>query len=162
MKHLQFFLIVFIGSLLVGCGPSEASKRLAKFTETHIQKATTCYTMYCAANGYVGPESREQLVEFFKSEPKMAKRMEMMHMRLSDIDSYFESPRDGEEYKVRWKLKKNPKSPPYPIVFEQVGLDGVRLVGVSGAIVEEVEDDSVYDNYWNGKYKHDSSGIVRD
>lgn len=159
MKYFQFFLIVSFGCFFVGCGGSATSEKLAKYTEKHIQKATTCYTIYSAANRYVGPEDREQLVEFFKSDSKMAGRLELMHLNVHDIDSYFVSPRDGEEYKIRWKLKKNPTSPPYPIVFEQVGIDGTRLVGVSGGIVEEVEDDSEYSSLWEGKYTADSETV---
>ena len=154
MRYFTLSLL-FVCSFLIGCGGDSVSSRVAAYNKENVQKAGTLYTIYSSLNGFTGPASVEEMKEFVISNPNATKRAEFVGMDVSRLDDYLVG-RDGEPLKFRWSVKTGPLGPPYPICFEVTGVDGVRLVGVSGGRIEECEDDDEYEDMLNGKYRSDA------
>jgi hypothetical protein len=138
MRYLTFSLLACL--FLVGCGGDSIQSELSKYSEENIQKATLLYTAYVSLNQYRGPDSAEQMVEFVQSSEEAKKRLEYMGIDVSKADDYLVG-RDGEPLKFIWGLQKTPLSPAYPICYEQIGVDGVIQVGISGGKVHDCEDE---------------------
>ncbi len=135
-----------------GCGASSVNRQLAKFADDNIQKATMLYTVFVALNRYTGPANAEELKEFFATNEKAQKGLRNLGMSASNIDEYLVSPRDNEPYEFRWSAKISPVAGPYPVAFETVGVDGIRLVGFAGGEIIEVDNEEEYQDLLAGKH----------
>jgi len=114
------------------------------------------YVVYSALNGYKGPANAEEMIAFLSTDEKAGKRMKLVGMDVGSLDEYLVG-RDGEPFRFRWSVKAPPMSPPYPICFEEIGVDGVRQIGFSGKKMVEVNDDAEYDKLFKGQYRADKS-----
>ena len=110
------------------------------------------YVIYSSMHGYEGPANVEEMVEFLSSDEKAGKRLWRIGIDQSDIKTHLVG-RDGEPFRFRWSVKTNPMGPPYPICFEELGIDGVRQVGFSQRKVVDVTEDSEYDRLFKGRVK---------
>lgn len=154
MKFLQLLLIAVCCSFL-GCGGSSVSSQMAAYNKENIQKCSTMYTVYSSMNGFVGPKDAEEMKAFLTSDEGAMKRLGFVGIDTGDLDQYMVG-RDGLPLKFRWGVKTTPVSAPYPICFEEEGVDGVRQVGLSGARIQEVTDDEEYETLLKGKYRPDA------
>lgn len=141
---------------LAGCQGDSVRDRLIQGNQENYQKACTMYVVYSALNGYQGPASAEEMIEFLSTDQKAGKRLQMVGMDTSNLDECLIG-RDGEPFRFRWSVKTNPMAPPYPICFEETGIDGVRQVGFSGKKMMEVTDDAEYEKLFKGQYRADKS-----
>jgi len=141
---------------LLGCKDDSVRNRLTEGNKENYQKACTMYVVYSSLNGYRGPASAEEMVEFLSTDETARKRLGLVGMDLGNLDEYLIG-RDGEPFRFRWSVKANPMSPPYPLCFEETGIDGVRQVGFSGKKVVEVTDDAEYNKLFKGEYRSDKS-----
>ncbi len=113
---------------VVGCGSGDPSTGLVKdMNRQNIQKVANFYILYHKKNGFKGPTSVDELKTFLKSETVVA-NLEFMKIDQADIDEFFISERDGEEFKIRLGVPGNPRGCKEPLVFEATGSNGVRLV----------------------------------
>lgn len=117
--------------------------------KSNIQRLSNLYRLYQAKNNWVGPESVDEFKEFVES--MSAHRLEMYGVDADDIESLFISERDGEEFQFRFKVRGAPMVQS-PVVFEQTGKSGNRLVGFTSLPPKEVSEESEYEKLLAGKF----------
>jgi hypothetical protein len=96
--------------------------------------------MYAAFQNYKGgrgPADAAELKGFMKDFDK--NKLSMMGIDAANVDSVFNSERDGKPFLVRYKVGGGRGSVD-AVVFEQDGKDGKKQVGYTGGKVEEVDD----------------------
>ena len=142
--------LIFLGCVLSGCSGDPIQQKMMAMHKEKCQKASLMYVFYVAENGYVGPANVEEMVEFLSTDKKAARKLKMIGLGQSNLEDYLIG-RDGEPFRFRWSVKSNPASPPYPICFEESGVDGVRRVGFAGGKIVEVSDDAEYERLFKGK-----------
>ena len=136
---------------LNGCGASDpAAQMIADSNKTNVQRLANLYHMYQSKNNWVGPESVEDFKSFLGEVPK--NRLEMLGISPTEIDGLFVSERDGQEFKFRFGVQGSPMGSVEPVVFEQTGVDGVRMVGFTSLKPKAVSDQSEYDDLMAGKF----------
>ncbi|MFK7767080.1 MAG: hypothetical protein AB8B55_07645 [Mariniblastus sp.] len=156
-KKLIMLGLVVALTTTVGCGSGDPSSGIAAdMNSQNIQRVAGFYQLYHKLNQYKGPTSVEELKTCLKSE-RAAKNLEFMKVDPADIDDIFISERDGEEIKIRLGVPGSPRGCAEPLAFEAVGQDGVRLVGFVNGKIEEVEDDKLYDDMFEGRWKPSES-----
>ena len=143
----------------IGCGSSDHSGFVRASNDTNIKKAASLYQLYASRYGYVGPKSKEELLSFLTTNEKIAKNLDLMGVDRDNLDSYFVSENDGEEFLFRWGVFVNPdlERAKEPVVFESVGKDGVRLVMLSNRRILEVTSDKNYKSLLRGKVSRDEA-----
>lgn len=155
IANLKLILLVVVVACLSGC--SNKSARDTEFVrnanDTNIKKVLTAYRLYASRFSYTGPKSKDELINFIKTNEKIEKNLERIGLERENIEEIFVSENDGEEFTVRWGKFVNPdeKRAKEPIVFEKVGKDGVRLVMISNKKILEVTDDAKYEKLLKGK-----------
>lgn len=149
---MRYLILLLIGCSFLGCKDNSIRNRLTAGNKENYQKACTMYVVYSRLNGNQGPASTEEMIEFLSTDEKAAKRLNLVGMDTGSLNDYLVG-RDGEPFKFRWSVKANPMSPPYPICFEENGVDGVRQVGFSGKKMMEVTDDAEYNKLLTGQYR---------
>lgn len=139
--------------LSLGCGPSRPS--VAELTDTNIEKLRAAYGIFANLNGYKGPKDEKALRDFFKNHHRGRVLLERCGADPDNLDEIFVSKRDGEPFVLRYGLRGQAD---HAIVFEQVGVDGMRQIALSRVI--EV-DAAKYDDYFSGKIKPLSLADIR-
>ena len=152
MRYLTLPLL-FVSFFFIGCGGGDSiSSKVAQYNKENVQKAANMYSIYTKLHKFTGPASIEEFREFMTTSEDAKRRAQFLNLDLNKFDSYVEG-RDGEPLTFRWKVRTNPMAAPYPISFEQTGVDGVRLVGLSGGVIIECDDDEEYEEMLKGKYR---------
>lgn len=153
----RFVAILIAMVCLLGCSDKDKDmEALKNLTRTNIQKATAMYTIYLSSNNYKGPDSLQQLITFLRSggERDMVEmKIDFAHLDLDHLEQYCISDRDHQSYDFRWGIDSSPNEHAMPLVFERVGVDGVRWVGISGGVILKVTDDAKYQELWQGVYE---------
>ena len=149
---MRYLILATMLCSLVGCKGDAVRDRLIAGNKENYQKACTMYQVYSALNGYKGPASAEEMTEFLATDETAGKRLALINMDLGNLDDYLIG-RDGEPFRFRWSVKASPMAPPFPICFEETGIDGVRQVGFSGKKMVEVTDDAEYEKLFRGEYR---------
>lgn len=103
-------------------------------------------------HGMKGPKDKETLLEYFRGNENLAGVLKIVGANIDDIDDYFVSERDGEEFIVRYGLSGLAN---HAIVFEKTGVEGLRKVGLSP--VQELAEEE-YEGYLSGKTKPQRPG----
>jgi hypothetical protein len=157
MKLSKLNLILLLVSIawLNGCN-SKAARDLEfvrNANDTNIKKVATAYRLYASRFGYMGPKSKEELVDFIRTNESIEKNLERIGLERDKIEEIFVSENDGEEFEIRWGVFMNPDQlrAKEPFVFEKTGKDGVRLVMISNRKLLEVTDDAKYKKMLKGK-----------
>lgn len=153
---MRYLALLLFSCSLFGCQGNNIRNRLSEGNKENYQKACTMYVVYSGLNGYQGPSSAEEMIEFLSTDKTAGKRLSLVGMDTGNLDDYLIG-RDGEPFRFRWSVKSNPMSPPYPICFEETGVDGIRQVGFSGKKMVEVTDDAEYEKLFKGSYRADKS-----
>jgi len=131
---------------LVGC-TDENAKRLAEMNTSNIQRVSNLYAGFQNMKSSKGPQSEAEFKEFAKAfDPE---RLRAMGFDPANVDAAFVSERDGQPFKIRYKVGGG-RGSVAPVTFEAVGKDGKKQVGFTGGKVEEV-DEATYQQYWSGK-----------
>lgn len=163
MKFSRMYLRLLLLSAVCLCGCDSKSARDAEFVknanDTNIKKVATAYSLYASRFGYTGPKSKEELVNFIKTNDKIEKNLERIGLERDKIEEIFVSENDGQEFEVRWGVFINPdrQRAKEPFVFEKVGKDGVRLVMLSNKKILEVSDDAKYQKLLKGKVNREDA-----
>lgn len=153
--RLKQALVLLSVCCFLGCG--SGGQRTADFVaaanDQNIKKITSLYQLYASRTSYTGPKSKEQLIEFVKTNETIAKNLVLLEVDPENINDYFISENDGQEFELRWGVWINPDSErtKEPLVFEREGKDGVRLVMLSNRKILEVDDDAKYQKLLKGK-----------
>lgn len=152
-------LVLATVGLVVGCGSADHSELVRAANDTNIKKAASLYQLYASRFGYVGPKSKEELTTFLTTNDKIERNLKLMGIDRGQIENYFVSENDGEEFDFRWGVFVNPdlERAREPVVFERTGRDGVRLVMLSNRRVLEVTDNRKYEALRNGKVSRDDA-----
>lgn len=129
---------------ITGCTPPPNGD-ISHLTNTNIKKLYAAIGTYMKMNNYRGPKSKEELVKFFEENKRAQTILGRCGVDAENILEIFESERDGEPFVVRYGLNGVAD---YALVFEAVGVDGLRQVALSQPV--EV-DEETYDDYLNGK-----------
>lgn len=142
--------------LIVGCvclfGCSKKQPTAADLMDSNLIRVRFMYTTYMNEHGMKGPKDKETLLNYFRSNENLAGVLKIVGADINDIEDYFVSERDGEEFIVRYGLSGLAN---HAIVFEKTGIDGLRKVGLSP--VEELEEEK-YEGYLSGKIKPQRPG----
>mgnify|MGYP006908201991 CR=1 FL=1 len=138
---------------LQGCNSNQDADFVMASNDTNIKKMASVYQLYAFRSGYMGPKSMDELKSFLKTNEKIAKNLELMGLDRANIDDYFVSENDGQEFDFRWGVFINPDTErsKEPLVFEKEGKDGIRLVMLSNRKILEVNDDQKYQALLSGK-----------
>lgn len=133
---------------LAGCGGgNDPDTLIANANRENVQRLANLYNGYQARNGWAGPRDKETFLNYIKSlhERKLAR----MGIALAEIEELFVSPRDNEEFKIRYGIVGG-MGASAPVVFEVTGVDGMRNIGFTGMRMEEADAER-YDLLWSGK-----------
>ncbi|QEG23762.1 hypothetical protein [Mariniblastus fucicola] len=137
-------LLLLLCTLFAGCGEKTTSAALNK---TNLSRLKNCYSIYLDDNAHVGPKDKEEFVNFLLTDRRAIKRRKRMEITDEQVESMFMNPRDGQEFKVKYGVEGYLN---HAIIFEAVGVDGMRIVALDPP--QEV-DAETYDKYWTGKIK---------
>jgi hypothetical protein len=131
---------------LAGCGPS-VQKQVAAMNGSNIQRLSNLYAAHQNIKAGTGPKDEAAFKAFIKDFDK--NKLEMMGVDPNNLDALFKSERDGQPFKIRYKVGGGRGSVD-PVIFEASGKGGKKQVGFTGGKVEDV-DDAQYAQLWSGK-----------
>ena len=151
---MRYLILLVMCCVLTGCSGDPIKQKLTALNKENYQKASTMYVIYASMNNYRGPASLEEMIDFLSTNDRAIKRLNLVGMDPGSLNDYAIG-RDGEPFKFRWSVRSSPMAPPYPICFEQTGVDGVRQVAFSGKKMVEVTDDKEYERLLAGKIRKD-------
>lgn len=142
-----------------GCSSSGDDDFVRAANDSNIEKVGSVYQLYASRSGYTGPESKEELKNFVKTNEKIKENLERMGIEREKFDDYFISENDGKEFVLRWNVFINPDRDRSraPLVFEQEGKNGVRQVLLSNRKILEVNDEEKYQALLNGKVSREDA-----
>jgi hypothetical protein len=127
-----------------GCGDGIANQVAAK-NDSNIKKLVNLYYAFQFTNSWQGPKDEAALRAFAKN-GFPAKNLALMGIDPDRLDEILVSDRDGKPFKVRYGIV-GAVTAVHPLVFEQDGVEGRKLVGFNGPTIEEV-DEARYKELW--------------
>jgi hypothetical protein len=131
-------------ALLAGCaGEIDPDGAVAAANSSNIQRLTNLYLAYQSENGWVGPADDALLKDFIRGLPLST--LTRINVDPGNVDAIFVSERDGQPFKLRYKVLGNMMGSTEPVVFESEGVDGKRMVGFLNMTQREV-DSTEYDS----------------
>lgn len=150
---LQWTVIPFLVLAVIamtGCGGGfDAESAMQEVNATNAQRLSNLYAQYCREHRGKGPKNEDAFKAFIRDmNPVLLERIDV---DVNEIDELFKSERDGQALTIRYSVSSNDRSEPKPIVFESIGIDGKRLVAFTGQKVEEIDDESKYQQLLKGK-----------
>jgi hypothetical protein len=133
---------------LSGCSRDNMAKEVAAMNTSNAQRLANLYGAFQNYKNGRGPSDEAEFKQFVAEfDPE---KLSMMGVNKSNVDAVFASERDGKPFKIRYKVGGG-RGSVAPVVFEQEGKNGKKLVGFTGtARVDEV-DDTAYAILWAGK-----------
>jgi len=148
-SRVFFGTLILAGWILVGgCGDSAATM-IQDANRANIQRLTNLYTRHQMQKAGQGPKSEQEFKKFIQGLD--AETLKNMGIELSSLDSLFVSERDQQPFDIRYGVKSSFRDAAQGLVFERVGLEGVRQVGISTIAVKEIGDDQQYADLKSGK-----------
>jgi hypothetical protein len=152
-KRISWIYLLSSASLLLmlagGCrSGNDGAEMFASVSSTNVQRLANLYCVFQAQHNFKGPKDEQEFKTFISN-------MHPTHLKnyqvdVNKLDELFISERDKLPFRIRWQHQASPRQAHVPLVFEEQGLNGKRMVGFSGFEVREV-DQSEYDEYWSGK-----------
>lgn len=137
-------VILLVATLLViGCGRGPSMDSLiADANKSNLQRLSNLYTFYQAKHNWIGPADEAAFRKFILELDSVT--LTRMGIDSSAIDELFKSDRDGLPFNIKYGVQGSMRGVVAPIVFEQAGVDGMRMVAFTAAPAREV-DDAEYD-----------------
>jgi hypothetical protein len=137
-------LMAIAACILCGCsGGVDPETAVAQSNSTNLQRVANLYLAYQNENGWVGPPDEATFKKYISGFP--TKMLARIDVDPNNMDGLFTSERDGQPFKIRYKVVGNMMGSAEPVVFESVGVDGKRMVGTLGMVQMEV-DSAEYDS----------------
>ena len=148
MQQICFLVLALTSLFGIGCSSSpDADKIFARNFDTRLRKLALLYSTFQVRNNWAGPADENEFRTYINGITD--RRLERLEISKSEIDDLFVSERDGQPYRVRWKIAGGNGIPPRPILFETDGFDGKYMVGfTNGSSQEFSKEDS--DRLWIG------------
>ncbi len=133
-----------------GCSSSDTAGQMVQdANRSNIQRLTNLYTRHQMQNVGQGPKSQAELKKFIETID--GDTLKNMGIELSKIDELFVSERDNQPFDIRYGVKSNFREAPRGLVFETVGVEGVRQVGLSTIAVRDIDNEQQYADLKAGK-----------
>jgi hypothetical protein len=136
--------VLLVVAALVGCdarvNPDDA---VAAANSNNIQRVTNLYLAYQTNNNWMGPDDESKLKDFIRSLPES--QLTRIGVNPGQLDDLFISERDGQPFKIRYKVLGNMRGSTEPVVFDAEGSGGQRMVGFLDMTQREV-DAAEYDS----------------
>lgn len=133
---------------VVGCGGgSDPTDLVATANRDNLRRLTSLYSAFHAGNALRGPADESEFKSFVKG--VKPSRLARIGIDAATIDELFFSERDGEPFRVRYGVPGNVMGSDDPVVFENTGVDGTRMVGFLNMEQREV-DEAEYERLWSG------------
>jgi hypothetical protein len=148
-QRIQLAAAVVAATLLAalsGCTNHVASD-VAAMNSSNIQRVGNLYAAFQNYHEGRGPKDEAEFKGFVKSFD--SRKLAMMGVDPNNVDSLFTSERDGQPFKLRYKVNGGRGSVD-AVVFEQTGEAGKRQVAFTGGTVED-EDNAAYQQLLAGK-----------
>jgi hypothetical protein len=133
-------MLFFVAALapLGGCAQNSSSHAaVAAANDSNIKRLANLYQSFASRHGWRGPKDEAEFKEFVRGFPPH--RLEMMGVDVDQIDAIFVSERDGQPLVVKYEIESG-LGASIPIVFEQQGQDGKRMVGLTNGAVQEADE----------------------
>lgn len=122
-------LLMLTGALLVGCEGKEIPT-VRDVDDLHIMKFLTVWSAYKQSHNGRAPADEKEL----KAWAKTLKPDRLAKLGLKDIDSVFNSPRDGQPYALV-KMGRERGGMSQVLAYERTGVDGKRkTVSTMGSV----------------------------
>lgn len=153
ISSLAILLLFCVTLGVSGCGEDEASDFVSQMNKDRIQRAMNGYRLY-QSRMHKAPNSKEELVEFIKTSDKIENNLKLMGISRETYEEELVSDRDDQAFIFRWGTFINDRGAAEPIVFEAVGVDGIRQVIWTNNKIEEYGDKE-YQNLLKGKFKRE-------
>jgi hypothetical protein len=161
LRRLTPLTVTALFLVAVGCSSDNRAKDIAAMNTSNIQKVANLYAGFQNMVSPNGPKDEAEFKAFLKTYDPTA--LSAMNVDPNNLDKTFTSDRDGKPFKIRYKVGGG-KGSVAPVVFEEVGVNGMRQVGFTGGggpggggAVEEV-DAAHYKDLWDGKVSTPSKG----
>jgi hypothetical protein len=123
---------------LGGCSERSSSHTaVAAANDSNIKRLANLYQSFASRHGWRGPKDEAEFKEFVRGFP--AHRLEMMGVGVDQIDAIFVSERDGQPLRIKYEVESG-LGAAIPIVFEQQGQEGKRMVGLTNGAVQEADE----------------------
>jgi hypothetical protein len=124
--------------IAVGCSTDSVADQVGAKNDSNIKRVVNLYYAFQSTNGWQGPKDEGALRSFAKS-GYPTKNLQLMGIDPNDLGKILVSERDGKPFKIRYGITGG-IGVVNPLVFEQDGVAGKRLVAFTGPVVEEVDE----------------------
>lgn len=157
-EFIRFSFVCFFGVVFIaGCdSDAKIDGRVGEINKSNIQKVRNSLRLYQIRLGKAAP-SEEELCDFIANNGSIEKNVARMNIDRANFKDHLISERDSEPFFVRYGIICRDKGVAHPLVFESVGVEGVRQVCWSNGDVVELSDEKEYEKLKNGKYKKEKS-----
>lgn len=142
---------LLVGGLtsIIGCGGDSAATMIQDANRSNIQRLTNLYTRHQMQMAGQGPKSEQDFRKFIQGLD--AETLKNMSVDLANLDSMFVSERDQQPLDIRYGVKSSFRDAAQGLIFERVGVEGVRQVGISTIAIKDIADDQQYADLKAGK-----------
>lgn len=115
-------------AMFCGCsGRTNPENTLASVNESNLQRLANLYIAFQSTHDWRGPQDEVEFKAFVRGcKPE---KLERIGIDPNQIDALFISERDGEPFKIRYKVPGTAMGSSEPVVFESTGDGSTRLVG---------------------------------
>lgn len=137
MSNRIGLLCAMLIATIVGCGKADPASRLADLNKNNLQRVGNLYLAYQIEHDFYGPKDEGAFQEYIRG--LNPKKLERIGVTPGDIDNLFVSERDGQPFKIRYKVRGSMMGCQEPVVFEAEGESGKRRVGFLDMTQREVE-----------------------
>jgi hypothetical protein len=134
--------------LAIGCSSSNPDSTLASLNESNVQRLVNLYFAYQKSHDFQGPKDEQDFRQFVQG--VSPDKLQRIGVDSASLDSIYISERDGQPFKIRYRVKGDMMGSSEPVVFESQGVDGKRIVGSLDMTQREV-DAAEYDQLWGSK-----------
>jgi hypothetical protein len=136
-------------ALAAGCGRDVSTDDLvAQANSTNIERLANLYTGYQSEHEWAGPPDEATFKAYVRAFD--SQKLKRIGIDPAAADNLFTSDRDGQPFKVRYKVKGSSMGSSEPVIFESTGVDGRRQVAFLDMTEREV-DDTEYQSLWTKK-----------
>jgi hypothetical protein len=143
MFHRSFWILTALITAIAlngGCSQNNSSHAaVAAANDSNVKRLSNLYQSFASRHGWRGPKDEAEFKEFIRNFP--AHRLEMMGVGPDQLDTLFVSEIDGQPFQVKYEIKSG-LGAVIPVVFEQQGEGGKRMVGFTNGSVQ-VADESL-------------------
>jgi hypothetical protein len=149
-QFLALLVVTIAVGLCSGCWSSfDIESEVKNLNATNAQRLANLYQHFQRQHQGKGPRDKE-VFETFISEvnPVLLSRIDVDP---NSLEQLFVSERDGQPLVIRYGERGSDRGPSVPIVFEETGVDGKRMIGFTNNLGLEVEDEQEYQAFMDGK-----------